>query len=212
MDVSYFSHVRREIAPLLSGTYHTGLEVGCGAGVTLEWLQSSGICTNTIGVEYDPLAALEAGNRVNKVYCGDIGSIDLDIPPESVDLLLCLDVLEHLPDPWAVMKNLYRLVRPGGSVVVSLPNVRYWKVSAPLLFSDKWQYTDAGVLDRTHLRFFVKQTAIEMVEQGGFTVEKVISTGLGRSKRSQFVNGLLPDFIINLLSYQFVIKGTKLVS
>jgi hypothetical protein len=89
--------------------------------------------------------------------------------------------------------------------------VRYWKVSALLLFSDKWQYTDAGVLDRTHLRFFVKQTAIEMVEQGGFTVGKVISTGLGRSKRSQFVNGLLPDFIINLLSYQFVIKGTKQV-
>jgi len=211
LNISYFSHVRREIAPLLGGVYHTALEVGCGAGATLEWLQSSGFCTNTIGVEYDPLAAVEAKNRVDKVYCGDIGSITLDIQPESVDLLLCLDVLEHLPDPWAVMKSLYRLVRPGGSVVVSVPNVRYWKVSAALLFNDKWQYTDAGVLDRTHLRFFVKQTAIEMIEQSGFTVEAEVSTGLGRSKRSQFVNGLLPDFIINLLSYQFVIKGTKLV-
>lgn len=209
MDVNYFSHVRREIAPLLSGVYHTALEVGCGAGVTLEWLKSAGICNYTIGVEYDPLAAVEAEKRVDMIYCGDIGAIDLDIPPESVDLLLCLDVLEHLPDPWAVMKKLYRLVRPGGTVVVSLPNVRYWKVSVPLLFSDKWQYTNAGVLDRTHLRFFVKQTASELVEQSGFTLEKMISTGLGRSKRSQCVNGLLPDFIINLLSYQFVIKGTK---
>lgn len=209
MDISYFSHVRREIAPLLNDNYDTALEIGCGAGATLEWLKLSGICKNTIGVEYVPAAAEEAGKRVDKVYCGDIGTMAMDIPSDSVELLLCLDVLEHLYDPWEVMQKLYKLVRPGGSVIVSLPNIRYWKVSLPLLFSDSWQYTEAGILDRSHLRFFVRKTAVELVEQSGFSVASVISTGLGRSKRSQFVNGLLPKFVINLLSYQFLIKGVK---
>jgi len=207
---TYFSHVRREIEPLLTGTYHNALEIGCGTGATLEWLKLSGTCNNTFGVEYVSAAAKEAGNRVDKIYCGDIGKIELDIDPDSIDLLLCLDVLEHLHDPWEVMQKLYKLVRTGGTVIVSVPNVRYWRVSLPLLFSDKWQYTDAGVLDQSHLRFFVKKTAVELVRQGGFDVTKVLSTGLGRSKRSQFVNGLLPEFVINLISYQYLVKGVKL--
>lgn len=209
MGLDYYKIIRNEIQPLFSGEYDTVLEVGCAAGYTLEWLKKNGVCKNTVGIEYHQGASEEAKNRVDTVYCGDVGVVYSEIPENSVDLLLCLDVLEHLVDPWTITKKLYTLVKPGGTIIISLPNVRYWKVSLPLIFNDSWEYADSGVLDKTHLRFFVYKTAVELLEQAGFVIDKVISTGLGRSARSQFFNNLLPAKIINLISFQYLIKGVK---
>jgi len=85
------------------------------------------------------------------------------------DCVIFSDVLEHTSDPWAVLRRWRSVLAPGGTLVVSLPNVAHKSVLRPLL-RGRFDYADEGVLDRTHLRFFTRVTAIEMIEACGFEV------------------------------------------
>jgi len=138
--------------------------------------------------------------------------MDLPIVPSTLDLILCLDVLEHLVDPWRVTSFLQKLLKPGGALIISVPNIRNRDILFPLLFKGKWDYTEAGVLDKTHLRFFVRRTAIELVESSGLTVDKVGATGLERkTKKSRIFISLLPDYIKSFLVLQYLIRGIKTI-
>jgi len=209
MSNDYYHHVRSEISSLLPEKCSVIMEVGCGAGETLKWLKGSCSCSRTIGVEYCPDAAEMAKGNVDEVFCGDIEQLELDVEEGSVDLLLCLDVLEHLRDPWAAMAKLSKYVKKGGAVIASIPNVRHKSVVFPLLFNSKWEYADAGHLDRGHLRFFVRETAVGLLEGAGMAVDLVEETGLGRSKRSQMFNSIIPEVIKGLMVKQFLIRGIK---
>jgi len=209
MEECYFRHVRSEISPLLPEKSSVVLEVGCGAGQTLHWLKKTGICSTAIGVEYDSCAATAAQEHADVVYVGDIEMFTPDIPENSVDLLLCLDVLEHLRDPWSTLRRLSAYVRTNGALIASIPNVRHKSVVFPLLFSSRWDYADAGHLDRGHLRFFVRESAIALLEQAGFAVNAVLGTGLGGSKLSRKVNTFIPEVIKGLLVKQFLLRGIK---
>lgn len=209
MSNDYYHHVRSEISPLLPESCSVVMEVGCGAGETLRWLKGNYNCSKTIGVEYSPEAAASAKENVDAVFSGDIETLELDVAEGSVDLLLCLDVLEHLRDPWATMTKLSRYVKKGGAVIASIPNVRHKSVVFPLLFNSKWDYADAGHLDRGHLRFFVRETAVGLLEGAGMKVDLVKETGLGRSKRSQMFNKIIPEAIKGLMVKQFLIRGIK---
>lgn len=87
------------------------------------------------------------------------------------DTILCLDVLEHLVDPWAAVSRCRDLLAQGGILIVSVPNLRHWRVTVPLLFFGKFNLRDSGIMDRTHLRWFVRDTAIELVSQEGLKLE-----------------------------------------
>ena len=205
----YFSYTRKEITPLIPEKVARVLEIGCGAGNTLSWLKQYKGCKWACGVEICPSAAERAGTILDAVYTGNIEDMELPIERNSLDLILCLDVLEHTVDPWRVLKNLFDLLKPAGAIIVSLPNVRNSRVLFPLLLKGEWNYQDAGILDRTHLRFFVRDSAIRLVESAGFKVDMVSSTGLGTSRKSQFVNNLLPKFIKSFFEYQYLLRGIK---
>ena len=205
----YFEYTRKEILPLLPDKPSKVLEIGCGAGNTLVWLKNLKHCTWIGGVEISTDAVEIARGRLDAVYLVNIEQNDLSIQESTMDLILCLDVLEHMVDPWEVVKRLRRLLRPGGALIVSIPNVRNQKVLFPLLFKERWDYTDAGFLDKTHLRFFVRETAVRLVESAGLKVDMVSSTGLGRSRRSQVVNNLLPSFVKSLFEKQYLIRGIR---
>lgn len=210
MNQEYFSYTRNEILPLLPDEVAKVLEVGCGVGNTLEWIKSIRNCTWTAGVEISPHIARQAQLRLDAVYVGDIESMDLPVAKGSIDLVLCLDVLEHLVDPWKTIFKLQELLKPGGVLIASIPNVRYHAVLLPLLFKQKWEYTDAGVLDRTHLRFFVKETALRLITSSGLLVDMITSTGLGKSRKSQIMNSMIPSFFKSLFEKQYLIRGIKL--
>ncbi len=145
------------------------LDVGCGDGATTAFVQSRRSVAWAGGVEVSPDAAERAKGHFSEVWCGDVEKLDFHrkIPASSLDLILCLDVLEHLVDPWTVVKRLSVLIAPGGRLIISVPNIRNWKFIAKLLFRGQFRYGDAGLLDRTHLRFFVKETAEELAVAGG---------------------------------------------
>ena len=210
MGQYYHEYIRSEIQPLLPVTVSRTLEVGCGAGNTLAWLKGIRQCTWMAGVELDREAAEQARRRLDMVYEGNIERMDLPIEPDSLDLILCLDVLEHLIDPWTVVQRLRKLLKPGGAIIASIPNIGNRKVIFPLLFMGKWNYTDEGFLDKTHLRFFVRATAIQLIESSGLKVDMVLTTGLGKSRKSKIVNAMLPRFIKSLFERQYLIRGIKM--
>lgn len=165
----YFGTARREILPYLPARTERILDIGCGIGATVEAIASERDVKWSGGVEIHGPSAAEARHRLTRVWEGAVeeAPFDREIEPSSLDLILCLDVLEHLVDPWTVVRRASPLLRPGGRLIVSLPNVRNWKFISKLLFRGDFRYRDAGLLDRTHLRFFVRETAIELATAGG---------------------------------------------
>jgi hypothetical protein len=101
--------------------------------------------------------------------------VDLNGPLPDVgapDLALFLDVLEHLLRPECVLAQLTAKMPAHGVVIVSLPNVAHLSVSVPLLFRGAFEYDDAGILDRKHVRFFTRTSAVRLLNSAGFTVTK----------------------------------------
>ncbi len=172
----YYAFVRRDIEPLLPASAPRVLEIGCGGGGTLDWLKQSGRAQWTAGIELSSEAAAIASTRVDDVRCGDANVLLEQFPQDSFDLILCLDVLEHLVDPWAALSKIQGLLRPGGRIITSLPNVRHHSVVLPLLLRGRWEYRDAGIMDRTHLRFFSRQGIAGLMRGAGLREVRALPT------------------------------------
>ena len=181
----YFSQARTDIAPLLPKSPSQPLrvlEIGCSGGHTLEWLKNTGFCSWAAGVE--PYAELRASSgAVDQFFKLDIERTLPNLAPASMDLILCLDVLEHLVDPWETLRKLDTLLKPGGLWIISVPNIRNYHIIFNLALKGKFNYTETGILDRTHLRFFTRHSIIELVESTGAKVTKVIGTETDRLQK-----------------------------
>ena len=163
---------RSEIAALVPPAKRL-LDVGCSSGGFGYELRASGVdVAETWGIEPDPGAAAAAADHFDHVVTG----LYPDALPagERFDVVAFNDVLEHLEDPWtALTYTRDEVLEPGGYVVASIPNVRYLPVLADLALRGRWTYTDTGTLDRTHLRFFTRETIEDMFARAGFQVEAV---------------------------------------
>jgi 2-polyprenyl-3-methyl-5-hydroxy-6-metoxy-1,4-benzoquinol methylase len=196
----YFSHARVDIAPLLPARAPRVMDIGCGAGATLRWLKDQAICTETVGVELFEDAAANARPHLDLTIVGNAETlIDKNFgiaESKTFDLILCLDVLEHMVDPWAFVRKLEHFLKPGGLLIGSIPNVRHLGTSLPLLVAGRWRYRSEGILDRTHLRFFTKESALELLTTPTLFVEKWLPAIPG--KRARVLNkwslGVAKDF------------------
>lgn len=177
MTDRYYDTARREILPWLPDQVSRLLDVGCGSGATTAAIKEVRGVTWAGGIEYVAEVASQAQTRFDRVWSGDAAAVPLEaeIPTGSLDLVLCLDVLEHLPDPWALVRRLSPLLAARGRLIVSVPNIRHWKFVWRLLARGDFIYRDAGLLDRTHLRFFVRSTAIELATCGGLSLVGAVS-------------------------------------
>jgi 2-polyprenyl-3-methyl-5-hydroxy-6-metoxy-1,4-benzoquinol methylase len=175
-NAAYFGNARVEIEPLLSPSASRVLEIGCGTGQTVRWLKESGRAGQAWGVELFESAAKLARPHFEEVLVGDAESlVDTAFTGQEFDLILCLDVLEHMVDPWRCVATLQSRIAPGGKLVISVPNVRCLRVIAPLLLLGEWKYLDEGILDRTHLRFFTRKSAQQLAAGSAFQVERCLS-------------------------------------
>jgi len=207
-DSDYFSHVRQDVAPLLPKKINRALEIGCGAGNTLQWLKRDYNARWIAGVELCNASAVVASKQLDFFVQGNIEELELSIESASIDVLLCLDVLEHLVDPWRVIDRLTKLLSPSGVLIVSLPNVSHISVMAPLIFHDRWDYTPSGILDKTHLRFFTRKTAIELIESSGLAMTQVLETDLPRKgSRSWFFDILTAHLFRKFFAVQYILRA-----
>ncbi|PYQ48531.1 MAG: hypothetical protein DMF59_15725 [Acidobacteria bacterium] len=151
------------------------LDVGCGFATTSQFIQARG--NRVIGIESNAEAVAVARTRI-----ADVIEADLQNAPSlgKFDTIIFADVLEHLAWPVGILKKYADLLKPEGTIIVSLPNVGLWSVRLGLLFG-RFRYQDSGVLDRTHLRFFTRRSAIEMLRSAGFRpVRRTYNPGLMR--------------------------------
>lgn len=125
------------------------LDVGCASGGLLALLDHAGF---RAGVEPSRAAATEAEAHADAVHCGGFDD-ELPWDPASFDLVLLADVIEHLPAPEAAVARAAAFTRPGGTVVVSVPNVAHWKARATIA-AGRFPREESGTFDATHLNWF----------------------------------------------------------
>ena len=170
---AYYQNPREDLLALVEGSGLAILDIGCGAGAMGKRLLDLGKARWVSGVEFVPSQAELARRVLNEVITGDLTQLEFSWSPGFFDRIIAGDVLEHLVDPWNVLRRLKPLLRPGGFLIVSLPNVRHWWVLRDLILRGEWRYREAGVLDETHLRFFTQRSALRMLEETGFKIKSV---------------------------------------
>ena len=205
-EQKYFTGARTEIRNLLPRQCGRILEIGCGDGGTLQWLKKLNVGQWYGGVELVEAQCDFARDHLDFCQCTNIEACSLTLEPASIDLLLCLDVLEHLVDPWNVVRYLKQFLSPNGIVIASIPNIRYYKVLSDLVFKGQWTYRQSGVLDKTHLRFFTLKTARDLFEQAELNVEAIERVGLRKGESRYFRNKITGRLFEDLLTKQYLFK------
>jgi len=155
----YYRQYRRTILKYIPDNVKCVLSVGCASGVTEEQLVKRGV--KVVGVEINPQAAEIARQRGLTILEGDASEIDVAVAGQSYDCIIYADILEHLPDPEAVLKKHVSLLEPKGTVIVSVPNFRHYVVFWNLFIRGHVRYWDTGILDRTHLRLTTRKMVLE---------------------------------------------------
>jgi SAM-dependent methyltransferase len=167
---AYYDQTRPDIAELVPPDCRRVLEIGCGAGGLGLALKSRGC--RVVGVELLPTAADRARERLDEVATADVEAGPLPFAPQSFDAVIFADVLEHLYDPWCVLRDAAGLLAAGGVVVASIPNVQnidvLWRLAR-----GRWDYRDRGLLDRGHVRFFTLGSIRDLFDRAGLTIARI---------------------------------------
>lgn len=205
----YFEQSRPEMLRFVPPGCQRVLDVGCSQGNFGAMLKQ----TRQIevwGIEPVATAAAEAAAKLDHVIEG-VFAPETDLPPASFDAIFFNDVLEHLFDPAAAIQLSRKLLKPGGAIVTSIPNIRHFPTSWELVVKGQWTYTDWGILDRTHLRFFTKKSIRELFAGCDFKVEQMAginpcSGGTPRKWRAfKIINGLTLNAIEDMKYLQFAV-------
>ncbi len=167
-DRQYYQATRPEVAALLPEHYGNVLEIGCGEGGFAMQLRPDG---EVWGVEPFNPAAIVAGQRLSRVLVGTYDQVRDALPDRFFDIVVCNDVIEHMVDHDAFFVSIQQKMTPGGWLIGSVPNVRnFWNLYNLLVKRD-WAYTDTGILDRTHLRWFTEKSLRRSLLSNGFEIE-----------------------------------------
>jgi methionine biosynthesis protein MetW len=169
-----YERARPEILAHVPREARRVLDLGCATGTTGAALKRRQ-AAEVVGVEREPEYALQAQQRLDRVLTADAEALDTT-QLGRFDALIAADVLEHLVDPWTALDHYARLLHPGATAVISLPNVAHWSVYAYLL-RGTWPRKPAGIFDATHLRWFTLRDARELLEQAGLHPHTVVRRG-----------------------------------
>lgn len=208
-DKSYFDHSRKELLKYVPEKIKKVLDVGCASGNFGKMLKEFYHC-EVWGVEPDTLSAGIAGTKIDHVINSFFGP-DIKIPSvNKFDCIFFNDVLEHLPHPEEALKLASNYLETNGCIVASIPNIRYYPVILSLLRYKDFKYSDAGVMDKTHLRFFTKKSIIRLFEDCNFKVETIEGINKHTYKYLEIANLLSFNNLEDMRYPQFAVVATKI--
>lgn len=208
---AYFGVIRHDLMELVPKGDNKILEIGCGVGNTGKALKEQGKAIEVVGIEKVPKIAQIAKTRIEEVLCADVEALELPFTEEYFDYVIMGDVLEHLYDPWMVVKRVGRYVKKGGYIIASVPNTRNWRIVKDLILKGEWKYCSDGLLDDTHLRFFTKKSMTRLFQSEHFVVNCIIPTFKfwPRSKRN-IVNSVTFGLFEDFLTFRYIVEARKL--
>ena len=168
------------------------------------------------GVERDPVLADKARSIYDRFYEVDVDCFDFPGTHEY-DFIIFADVLEHLTDPGAVLRRCTASLKHGGNVIISVPNVANLVVRLNLLFG-RFEYSDRGIIDRTHLRFFTLKSLTQLLQECGLKPRRIVPTPIplqlvwSMSNRDWFLPLHFCHYQMvrlwrTMLAYQFVVQA-----
>ncbi|MEA2448091.1 MAG: hypothetical protein QOG63_23 [Thermoleophilaceae bacterium] len=210
-----YTGARAEVQALVPRSSRRILDLGCATGALGAALRERQ-GAEVVGVELDRAHAREAERRLDRVVVGDVETLPGGAAALGrFDCIVAADVLEHLRDPWALLARVTsELLEPGGTVVVSLPNVRFFETFWQLGVRGRWPRRDHGVFDATHLRWFTRRDAVDLLAGAGLRVERVEPLIRIRPRGSRFdrVFGWLARTPLEgFFAFQYLLVGTRSV-
>ena len=205
VDPMRYNYDRKDMVPYVPSSARRVLDVGCAAGRFAENLRERERDIEVWGIDQWPLPEGVADPHHRRIT----GSYPADAPDGvTFDCVAFNDVLEHMIDPWGALDHARAILAPGGVVVASIPNVRnFVRVVRPLAVNGRWRYTDTGILDRTHLRFFTRESIVAMFEDAGFEIETIDPIHLHEHGRWAVMNRWLRGRLDDLLAVQYAVVG-----
>lgn len=212
---NYSTYIRNEIVSMVDAVPDRTmrvLEVGCACGAILLKIKHIVKDVDLYGIELNENAGRSA-QLFARVIIGDLEKLEPEYPELFFDYIIMADVLEHMADPWAVLRKIHKYLRPDGKIIASIPNVMHFSVIRDML-NGCWSYQEAGILDRTHLRFFTLKEIGKLFGETGFSCTSVNFTTIPASEADlKFVERLClitdKSFAGQYTTYQYLIKAIK---
>lgn len=149
------------------------LEFGPAAGYFTRFLKQERSAT-VDAIEIDPKCALQAAVYARQCVTADLERDDWgqELGRKTYDYAIFADVLEHLRDPLKVLRRAAEFVKPGGKVIISVPNLGHWQIVASLINND-FSYNKVGIMDNTHTHFFTEPTLRALIKEAGLELSNV---------------------------------------
>lgn len=208
----YHEFTRPEVQALVSKDARVILDVGCAAGRMAGEIKRK-LNAEVWGIEPVTTAARRAEEGLDRVIAAPVEQAIAQLPDGYFDCVIFADVLEHLQHPEQVLHDIQDKLTARGEVIASIPNVAHWSVVKNLL-AGQWEYEDAGILDRTHLKFFTRESIKTLFKQTGFDILEMQATRFGRQKiPAALATGLMKSgfdmekFTKEANHYQYLVKS-----
>jgi ubiquinone/menaquinone biosynthesis C-methylase UbiE len=196
------------------------LEIGTGSGAMANAYKNANPAVNYVGVEID-----SEYQALSQRYCNTVYLENFESPTDALlheaddaDFIIFSDVLEHMYNPWQVLRTLSARIPEHCRILASIPNIQHWSIQMRLLSGD-FEYADSGLLDRTHVRFFTRKTMISLFTQNGFLINQLVPRIFNFPnqdahlsvirKNAELLNINIEEAVIDAASFQLVIDAKK---
>jgi len=209
------NHDLLELIPLNSKKV---IEIGCSSGALAREFKKRNNFVDWVGVEIDSTYAELAKRYCDKTLVLDIDVCVMDFYEQFADRDVWIfgDTLEHLKDPWSVLKLIRKTIPDNGSIVACIPNAQHWSLVIRMAIGD-FRYEDSGLLDKTHLRWFSRQTIMELFTTSGYKVVEGVPRIFNEPNQEKFLPligeiakacEIDPDLVIkDAIPLQYVIRA-----
>ena len=207
-DPKYYASKRDDVIEIVPVGVKKVLEVGCGMGFTgraIKEREAPGV--EVTGIEIVPEVAEKAKENLDRIIVGNVENIGLPFDKEYFDCIIYGDVLEHLIDPWKVLKRHCVFLKKGAYMVMSIPNIAHYSIFK-MLWRKEWNYEDMGILDNTHMRFFALNNIKSMISGAGLEIIK-LNRKIGASKSKKFFNKIFCGALTEYMTKQYIILARK---
>lgn len=208
-----YTGARNDILDLIPENLAKVLDIGCSTGALGEQIKETKRA-QVFGIEVNEEMAKVAEDKLDRVIIGNVEKIDLAnyLAPKSFDCIIFADILEHLKDPWSVLRKAVKFLAKEGIIVASIPNVRHYTTILDLALKGYWPYRERGIHDRAHLRFFTLKNIEEMFQNAGLKIARVDRNYriIERPHRYNRISEyLVCPLFRDLLTFQYLIVAKK---